>query len=38
VTTEEIETMLKDLAQKFLEFKPNVLIRLGIDEIALTKG
>ncbi len=38
VTTEEIETMLKDMAQEFLEFKPTELKRLGIDEIALTKG
>ena len=38
VTTEEIETMLKDMAQELLEFKPIELKRLGIDEIALTKG
>ena len=38
VTTEEIETMLKDMAQESLEFKPTQLKRLGIDEIALTKG
>jgi len=33
VTTEEIETMLKDMAQ-LLEFKPT-LKRLGLDEITL---
>ena len=38
VTTEEIETMLKDMAQELLKFKPIELKRLGIDEIALTKG
>lgn len=38
VTTEEIETMLKDMAQELLESKPNELKRLGLDEIALLKG
>jgi len=38
VTTEEIETMLKDMAQELLEFKPTELKRLGLDEIALLKG
>lgn len=38
VTTEEIETMLKDMAQELLESKPTELKRLGIDEIALIKG
>ena len=38
VTTEEIETMLKDMAQELLEFKPTELKRLGLDEIALMKG
>lgn len=38
VTTEEIETMLKDMAQELLEFKPTPLKRLGLDEIALLKG
>lgn len=38
VTTEEIETMLKDMAQELLEFKPTELKKLGIDEIALVKG
>jgi len=37
VTTEEIETMLKDMAQELLEFKPP-LKRLGLDEIALLKA
>lgn len=38
VTTEEIETMLKDMAQELLEVKPTGLKRLGLDEIALLKG
>lgn len=38
VTTEEIETKLKDMAQELLEFKPTELKRLGLDEIALLKG
>jgi len=38
VTTEEIETMLKDMAQELLEFKPTPLKRLGLDEIALLKA
>ncbi|MBD2742750.1 ISL3 family transposase [Coleofasciculus sp. FACHB-1120] len=38
VTTEEIERMLKDAASELLESKPTELKRLGIDEIALTKG
>jgi len=37
VTTEEIETMLKDMAQELLEFKPTPLKRLGLDEIALQR-
>jgi len=36
VTTEEIETMLKDMAQELLEL--NQLKRLGLDEIALLKA
>jgi len=35
--TTEIETMLKDMAQELLEFKPTPLKRLGLDEIA-SKG
>ena len=38
VTTEEIETMLKDASKKSLFTKPSCLKRLGIDEIALVKG
>lgn len=38
VTTEEIETMLKDMAQELLQPKPTQLKRLGLDEIALVKG
>jgi transposase len=38
VTTEEIERMLKDAAAELEELKPEKLIRLGIDEIALVKG
>ncbi len=38
VTTEEIERMLKDASTEFLELKPVGLKKLGIDEIALTKG
>lgn len=38
VTTEEIETMLKDASQEFLKSKPSALKRLGIDEIAWVKG
>ncbi len=38
VTTEEIETMLKDASQEFLKSKPSELKRLGIDEIAWVKG
>lgn len=38
VTTEEIESMLKDMAQKIKKSKPIELKRLGIDEIALIKG
>ncbi|MBW4567369.1 MAG: transposase [Tolypothrix carrinoi HA7290-LM1] len=37
-TPEEIETMLKDASQEFLDSKPFDLKRLGIDEIALRKG
>jgi transposase len=38
VTTEEIERMLKDAATEISSIKPKNLKRLGIDEIALTKG
>lgn len=38
VTTEEIERMLKDASEGLLDLKPTDLKRLGIDEIALTKG
>ena len=38
VSTEEIETMLKDKAQELKQKKPSKLKRLGIDEIALVKG
>jgi transposase len=38
MTTEEIETMLKDRAQECLKSKPTELKRLGIDEIAWVKG
>lgn len=38
VTTEEIEGMLKDAATELCYLKPKNLKRLGIDEIALTKG
>jgi transposase len=38
VTTEEIERMLKDVAEELLKSKPVELKRLGIDEIALIKG
>lgn len=38
VTTEEIERMLKDACEQLLNIKPINLKRLGIDEIALTKG
>lgn len=38
VSTEEIETMLKDKAQELKQEKPSKLKRLGIDEIALVKG
>ncbi len=38
VTTEEIETMLKDASEEFLKSKPSELKRLGIDEIAWVKG
>lgn len=38
VTTEEIETMLKDVSQECLKSKPTELKRLGIDEIAWVKG
>jgi transposase len=38
VTTEEIERMLKDASEQLLNIKPVNLKRLGIDEIALTKG
>lgn len=38
VTSAEIERMLKDAAEEVSEIKPNQLKRLGIDEIALTKG
>lgn len=38
VTTEEIERMLKDADEEVFSSKPDNLKRLGIDEIALTKG
>lgn len=38
VSSEEIETMLKDQAVKLREEKPSLLKKLGIDEIALVKG
>lgn len=38
MTTEEIERMLKDACEQLLNIKPINLKRLGIDEIALTKG
>jgi transposase len=38
VTTEEIERMLKDASTELDSSKPIGLKRLGIDEIALTKG
>lgn len=38
VTTEEIETMLKDISEETLTLKPSQLKRLGIDEIAWVKG
>ena len=38
LTTEEIETMLNDMAQELLESKPTELKHLEIDEIALIKG
>lgn len=38
VSTEEIERMLKDASEQLLNIKPVNLKRLGIDEIALTKG
>ncbi len=38
VSTEEIETMLKDKARELKKEKPLLLKKLGIDEIALVKG
>lgn len=38
VSSEEIETMLKDAALENLHSKPSGLKKLGIDEIALVKG
>jgi transposase len=38
VTTEEIERMLKDASSELPNLKPLNLKRLGLDEIALTKG
>lgn len=38
VSTEEIETMLKDKARELKQEKPSNLKKLGIDEIALVKG
>ncbi len=38
VSSEEIETMLKDQASELLSKKPSGLKKLGIDEIALVKG
>ncbi len=38
VTTEEIESLLKDISQECLKSKPSELKRLGIDQIALVKG
>jgi hypothetical protein len=36
--SEEVQTMLKDVAQELLIEKPSQLRRLGMDEIALVKG
>jgi transposase len=38
VTTEEIETTIKDISGETLNSKPSKLKRLGIDEIAMVKG
>lgn len=38
VSTEEIETMLKDKARELRQEKPRLIKKLGIDEIALVKG
>ena len=38
VSSEEIETMLRDRAVELRESKPLLLKKLGIDEIALVKG
>lgn len=38
VSTEEIETMLKDKAKELKQEKPSLVKKLGIDEIALVKG
>lgn len=38
VSSEEIETMLRDRAVELRESKPLQLKKLGIDEIALVKG
>lgn len=38
VSEQEVETMLKDLAEELMTKKPQGIIRLGIDEIAWVKG
>ncbi|MDB9408579.1 hypothetical protein PN434_08540 [Microcystis aeruginosa CS-558/01A06] len=38
VSEREIETMLKDLGEDLITAKPQVLKKLGIDEIAMIKG
>ena len=38
VSEQEIETMLKELAEDLIEEKPQEIERLEIDEIALVKG
>lgn len=38
LSEEEVQTMLKDVAQELLIEKPSQLRRLGMDEIALVKG
>ncbi len=38
VSEQEVETMLKELAEELIEEKPQEIKRLGIDEIALVKG
>ncbi|WP_287115887.1 hypothetical protein [Microcystis sp. M_OC_Ca_00000000_C217Col] len=38
VSEREIETMLKDLGEDLITAKPQVIKKLGIDEIAMIKG